>query len=304
MMVAIIGFTSLHLSRLELRMSTSQQDDSYARLLAQSSVEMAVAHIEQHSDWRTRYTSGTEIDVTPGNNFKTLYFKYIDTVDGDLGNNSTDPVTIQGIGRCGNSTYLYSVDYKASVTSSQQVSSVIKSFETTTNNNDDVNESNYMGQHFIPTLPAEVTSYAIPQIEVYLEGHGSASATLTFNFYSSNASGQPDTLLESLSVPETSLPATGSPSYHTFNLNSATDLTPGQGYCFTLEQTGGGNAATVHYRPGVSQTDTHMVWGGWGGWFASANESLKYRVHGFYTTETAGGEFTITPGSWQRVAAP
>ena len=305
MIVALVGFTSIHLSRLELRRSTAQNENNYARQLAQSGVEFAVAVIESNPSWRSTYSHGAEYTRSPSGMDADIIFRFLDNVDSDLANDTTHDVEIQGIGRYGDSEFRYSVTYAPSVVSESQSSQqVLKSYETAPNAIENVNSSNFLGQHFIADLPAEATSWTITQIDVYLEGHGAPSATLNFNFYTSDSNGQPDLLNESLAIPEVSLPPNGSPAYHQFNLSNATGLTPGQGYCFTLEQSGGGNAAIAHYNGGAIQTNSHVVRGGWGGWNTTANNSLRYRVHGTYMSPGGSGPFTIKPGSWQRIAVP
>ncbi len=302
--VSLIGLTSIHLSRLELRSATAQNERAYARQLAQSGVELAMAAIDLDPNWRTNYTHGIENVRSPAGASEDIIFRFLDNTDSNLGNDSTQEVEVQGIGRYGNAEYRYSVTYAHSETTDTQSSQqLLKSF-TTNNTNAIVNSSLYLGQYFVPDMPTEATSWNIDRIEVYLEGHGAVSATMDFKLYSSDINGEPATLLEAQAIPESALPPNGSPAYHAFNLSTATGLTPGGGYCFVMEQTGGGNSAIVHYEGGATQTNSHLIRGGVGWWSSEASNSLQYRVYGTYVTTVGTGPFVISPGSWQRVAVP
>lgn len=133
----------------------------------------------------------------------------------------------------------------------------------------------------------------------------SCLATLDVKLYHADGSGQPTTVIESVAVDEGLLPA-GTEGWYSVNFGSASDLTPGGNYFLGLECVTGGNAATVPYATGLSQTDSHLLRGGNNTWYSNSDDtqSIKYRIHGVYSSSTASGEFTITPGSWRRREAP
>lgn len=304
-LVAIMGFTSLHLSRLELRQATAHNEQLVARRLALSSVEHAMGRIQIDNSWRSNYNHGDENTANASEIPERLIFRFLDPADSDLADDNTEEVIIQGIGRSGSSEYRYNVTYAPSVTGQNtSAEQVLKSFDTGTNTDEQVNSSNFLGQHFIPDLPSDALSWSITRIEVYLEGHGSPSATMDFKLYTSDASGTPGTLVESQAVAESALPVNGSPAYHSFALSTATGLTTGQGYCFTMEQTGGGNCAIVPYQGGATQTNSQLLRGGGGWWNSATNQSLQYRVYGTVTTPGGTGDFALSPGTWQRTVVP
>ena len=304
-LIAIMGFTALHISRLELRQATAHSEMLTARSLAHSGVEFAMGRIQLDNNWRSNYNHGDEHSVNLSGVPERLIFRFLDTADDDLEDDSTEDVIIQGIGRCGTSEYRYNVTYAPTVTSQgTSAEQVLKSFDTGTNTNEQVSASGFLGQYFIPDLPSDALSWSITHIDVYLEGHGSPSATMDFKLYTDDGSGEPGTLIESLAVPESSLPVNGTPAYHQFDLSTATSLTPGQGYCFTMEQTTGGNSAIVHYAGGATQTNSHLLRGGVGWWNSANNQSLQYRVYGTVTTPGGTGDFAISPGTWQRTVVP
>jgi len=307
MLVSLIGFTALHLSRLELRTTNAQNDRAYARQLAQSGVEFALAKIDLDSSWRTNFSHGVENVISPLGLDANLIFKLLDNADSDLADDATEPVEIQGIGRYGGATFIYSVDYAASVTSSSQVGPLIlQSYEGVPASNFAINKWNYTGQHFIASLPAEAITWDVLSAEIYVQQSGGGTGnTLYVKFYTSDGSGQPATLLETVAVLESDLPA--SSDWHSIIFSSVTALTPGQGLCLALEgasQTN--NVCNVAYDTGVTQTDTHRLVGSSTSWSTPrASESILYRIHCVYNTAAGGsGEFTVTPGSWRTPAAP
>ena len=306
MLVSVIGFTAIHLSRIEVRAATRNNDITYARQIAQSGVEFATGAIDLDPSWRSNYTHGAESPRYPSGTDAVINFRLLDTTgDNDLGNDNTHPVEIQGIGRCGNAEVIYSVTYKPAVTSGDVIGpSDLFAYTGATSPTERVNDSNYIGQHFVPSLPAEATSWSVSQIQIYFQQHGATDATLVCNLYSSDGAGLPQTLLESVSFTENQLP-TGADDWHEVNYTSVSGLTPGNGLSFTLEEyTGDGNAVEVPYGTGVSQSNAHLLRGGWGSWNSADTQSLKIRVRGYYTTSSGTGEFTVTPGSWQLIEAP
>lgn len=312
LIIAMISLTSMHLARLELRDSVSRGDMAYAQRLAQASVEFAVAQIEYYDGgslrqhWRNRFDHNVEVNKSPSGYSETFSFRLLDHEDGDLADDHEDPIEIQGIGRWGSAVYVYSVTCSNAISAEEQVGPVVaRNYEGGTSTEETVDEGNYLGQYFMPSLPAGATQWQITGVEVFLSGHGALDKTLDVTLYESDAGGMPATLIESVSVQETALPASGSPDWHSVTFTAATNLDPAGGFCIGLERTGGGGAAIVPYDTGVSQTDSHILRGGSGTWYnIHATQSLQYRVHGIYTTSSGTGEFQIEPGSWKRAAAP
>lgn len=305
MIVSVIGLTSLHISRLELRQTQTLQDTAYARSVAQSSVEYAVAKIESDTSWRSNLVHGTEYSITPTGFNATMSYRLLDNDDSDLADDADEPVEIQGIGRYGDSTVTYSVTYARSVTSEEQVGpQVHASFETINfDSTVTINSSTSRGQYVLPSFPADAVSWTITEVDVMVSKNGATNSTLDFGLYFPNASQLPGSLIETIAVPETDLP-TSAYTWHTFQFSNATGLDPSVGVCFTLS-TSSSPAANLIYEPsGVSVTNAHLLENNGAGWSAQSNQSLYYRIHGVYTTAIGSGEFTITPGSWQTIAAP
>ncbi len=110
MIVGTIGLASMHLSRIQLRGSVTNEELAHAQLMAQSGIAFALCRIDKFPDWRTRYTHGTEEPAASWISLGTgkLKFVLLDS-DGDLADDPTDPVTIRAIGRAGNTTSVVTV---------------------------------------------------------------------------------------------------------------------------------------------------------------------------------------------------
>ncbi len=95
--ISLIGLTSIHLSRLDLKSAIAQNDRAYARQLAQSGVELAMATIDSDPSWRSNYNHGDENVVSPSGVNEEIIFRFLDNTDSNLRNDTAQDVEIQGI---------------------------------------------------------------------------------------------------------------------------------------------------------------------------------------------------------------
>ncbi len=108
LIVAMIGMVSIRIARLQLIAVNDHVNLNQARWLAQAAVDFGLGRINLDPVWRTTHVSGIEVApvlLGTGN----LSYRLVDEQDGDLANNSSDPVRLYGIGRSGNSTHILSV---------------------------------------------------------------------------------------------------------------------------------------------------------------------------------------------------
>jgi len=112
--VSVLGMSGLMVSRLQYRQAVQSRDWTEAGDLALSAIELGILRISQDTSWRTNFTNNAEITpISFGNG--TLSFKLVDAAlglsggDGNLNNNTYDPVRLYGIGRVGSTTRVYSV---------------------------------------------------------------------------------------------------------------------------------------------------------------------------------------------------
>jgi hypothetical protein len=109
MLLAAVCYGLLAVSRLNGRSYQQARDTREAEVLAESAVQRAAALLAKYpTTWRTTYTNNVETaQVAVGRG--TVSFKLVDEVDGNLSNNTTDPVRVYGYGRVGTATKVYSV---------------------------------------------------------------------------------------------------------------------------------------------------------------------------------------------------
>jgi len=299
LLVSIISMTAMHLARLELRTATALQDRTYARSLAQSSVEMALAKIiDLGPNWRNNLNHDQEYTTSPMGFGATLRYKYLDRLDDNLDNDDTQPVEIQGIGSYGDATFVYSVTYASNVV-------VLSSYDTPGGSTSawPLNADNWLGQYFVPALPADAVEWSVTRVDICAEKDTTGVTLTNVRLYEANGEGMPTTLLETVSLSNSELP--NSFDWVSINFADVVDRPAGIGLCLGLEGTSSSNQILVQYDGGnVTQMNSHMLEGGSGTWTASyPDKALWYRIHGVYTTPTSSGEFTIEPGSWRRIPA-
>jgi|GEM_PF-5235652 len=306
-LVSLIGFTALHLSRLELRTTTARNESNYARQLAHTGVEFALARIEwEGAFWRSTHSHGVEVTATPAGTSQSVAYRLLDNGDSDLNNDSTNPVEIQGIGRYRSATYVYSVTYAPSVTPEDLVSEqVLKNYYSGASPSaTPLRYDRWRGQYFLPTFPAEAVSWTVTSIEVKIKNSGFINSTLDVSLYLPDGSLLPGTLIEKIAVPEGDLP-TVSDVWDSYAFGSVSGLDPAVGLCLTLSTTLINEPAEVPIEPlGAVEANAHLLTSSGSSWGADPNQSLHYRVRGFYSTSEGTGEFAISPGSWQRIESP
>lgn len=100
LLVTVIGLSSLLESRVQRRASEAAADLIAARSYALSAIEVGLWQIDNWSTWRSNWTTGwLPTNQTIGDG--TLSLEAVDPIDGDLKNNTTDPVVLTGIGMKG-----------------------------------------------------------------------------------------------------------------------------------------------------------------------------------------------------------
>ena len=109
----VIAVTVLSVAQMAGRTNGLTNDAAEAEVLAESAVEYAQAKLAADPLWRVTYTSGVETTpVAWGRG--TISFKLVDEADGNLANNTSDPVRVYGFGRVGKAVKVYSINNTAS----------------------------------------------------------------------------------------------------------------------------------------------------------------------------------------------
>lgn len=107
--VAMMALAAMHVVRLNLKAATSRNERYEAVVLASSAVENGLIVLENDANWRTSLQSGAEYPSTPVTfGGGTFTWKLVDA-DGNLADDLSDTVLLQGIGRVGGVTHVEQV---------------------------------------------------------------------------------------------------------------------------------------------------------------------------------------------------
>ncbi len=110
--VAVIGISSLHIARLEVRESMALDEMARARIAARSGIECAIYMVKTNPFWRTTYENAVLNSLTVLSNYMvgsgTFNFTLTDT-DGDLDDNDEDAVSIRCVGTAGSARHVIEV---------------------------------------------------------------------------------------------------------------------------------------------------------------------------------------------------
>jgi len=108
LIVATIGISALMAARVQRRAMVASTDMIQARENARAAIERALWDIKvMPASWRFSLAGGALASGTFGGGTLTLVMT--DPVDGNLTNNTTDPVVLTGTGNVGQATYIIEV---------------------------------------------------------------------------------------------------------------------------------------------------------------------------------------------------
>jgi hypothetical protein len=109
LIVAVIGLSSLMAARVQRQVTEVSADMVQTRLLARSAIDLGLNTIKTYpANWRFVFDAGnlpTEMPLGAGQ----LTLTAVDPIDGNLMNNTTDPVVLTGIGKSGDARYMLEV---------------------------------------------------------------------------------------------------------------------------------------------------------------------------------------------------
>lgn len=109
-LVMIIGLASVAANRITTRRAELTNSATEARFLATAAVDYGLLHIDNNpGTWRADFTAGTVLaDDTPLDT-GTISLQAIDTIDGDLTNDTSQEVLLRGTGKVGEARMMYEV---------------------------------------------------------------------------------------------------------------------------------------------------------------------------------------------------
>jgi hypothetical protein len=287
--------------RIERRQAEGVDATMRARGNARSAVELALRVVANTPAWRTSYPHGVESTRQSLGTYGrgTVSWLITDT-DGNLSNRD-GALTLHGIGRVGEAVHVSSINVQAASSGPF----LLRNYENVLNilnqKSETVEDDEYYGQYFKPTLPASAIGWRVTSVQLYCN-RNTSNTTLRVRLYVPNGANMPSsTVIDSVDVNSNTISTvTG---WQTFAFTGQTSLDPAEGVCLALETTSTQPPIEFYYYDGgVAESNSAFVAGtpGWNTY--STSRALAYRVYGVYVT--AENELVPIAGTWQRQASP
>lgn len=306
LLIALIGLTAAYTARIEVHAAEAQQHLLHAQSLAVSSVELAVARIDDDDDWRSNYSHGATTTISPTGTNDKFRFRFLDEQDGDLADDVADPITIHGIGQSGRSTFVYRTQCVSMPIEEGPIElQAFDSWDSKGNQSEmDIDRGSWIGQHFRVDLPEEAIDWKITQIDVMLKRDGD-STHLDLVLYEADNQGMPAAELQSVRIERQQM-SRYSFNWVSSNFDVSRTASDSHDLCLGVTSEHGDRKAYAYFEnDNVWRANSHLLIGkeddGWKE--KKSDESLWFRVRGTYTT-LDGSQTELIPGSWQRVEAP
>jgi len=158
-----------------------------------------------------------------------------------------------------------------------------------------VTTTNWVGEYFVPTLPANATAWKVSKVQFYARSDGSTTGVSSVQLRTPS-SGLPGTLVDSVSLSESTL--TSSYTQQTISFTKATGLTPGSGLCFSVLFSSNSPTCDIEYQnTSAIPSNCNLISTTASGspWTSQTSQSLLFNVLGTVTTpDTASYKYYLT----------
>ncbi len=190
-----------------------------------------------------------------------------------------------------NDVHVFQLSYQLEATSTEEPPAPKESNETLLIGYDstrdlaelDVTSGRWIGQYFLPTLPADATGWKVTRIKFKARPQSSSDGALSVKLRRADASKKPSTVLEEKKVKEMDLIED---VWHDVSFSRVSGLPPTDGLCLTVEYASGSDVVgRVRYRDKnvsiVNATRLEYT----GSWATYTNQAMLFRVYGTVTTQ-------------------
>ena len=174
-----------------------------------------------------------------------------------------------------------------------------------TGNSFSISSSDWIGQYFAPTLPADALSWRVTRVRFEAKSRGQANGETRIQLRSASASNLPEsTIIEEHPMFEADL--SNGYQWVEFPYSNVSGLAPGQGLCLVLQHVSGSKSANVRFdnsgSSGCLETnDGGLSWTNWG------MRAMNYYVYGTYITDGSGPplsrEWLLSAGIMLRIGS-
>jgi hypothetical protein len=147
-----------------------------------------------------------------------------------------------------------------------------------------INNVNYRGQYFVPSLPANVTAWRVTRAMLKVAVWGSSKGITQIRLRPASGGLPGSAVLDEATLDESALASTY--TWSSFAYTKATGLRPGDGLCLTLEWVSDADSCAVNYVSGAGAAPgANLVTSSDGvTWSAAPADDLVYYVYGTYST--------------------
>lgn len=166
-----------------------------------------------------------------------------------------------------------------------------------------VQANSWIGEYFLPSLPADATSWSVTQVKFKTASVGPTTGQVVVELRQASAGLPTGTILAQATLLESSMDLVAY-QWETVGFSGVSGLSPTAGVCLVVRYVSGGDACKILYQEtGVSSTSAHMVKTSSGGasWSTTAGESMIFKVYGKVTTPS-GTSMGSLPIGWMRVS--
>ncbi len=150
-----------------------------------------------------------------------------------------------------------------------------------------VDSGHWIGQYFLPSLPADAVSWSVTRVQFPAMSNGATNGQVNVQLRQATISGLPTRMvLEGILVDESSLGDSYTP-WQEVAFSSVSGLFPGQRLCLVLEHVSDAHSCRAQYQDrNASPPNTHLVETSNGGssWTAPSGGSMLFKVYGTITT--------------------
>ncbi len=166
-----------------------------------------------------------------------------------------------------------------------------------------VQQNNWVGEYFLPSLPADATSWSVTQVLFKAAAAGLATGQVVIELRQASAGLPTGTILAQATVPESYMDPVTS-QWESVGFSGVSGLSPAAGLCIVVRYLSGGDACKILYQDtDAYPTGAHMVTTSTGGasWTAPPACSMMFKVYGTVTTPsgTSAGSSKI---GWMRIS--
>jgi len=142
-----------------------------------------------------------------------------------------------------------------------------------------ITNTHWVGEYFVPTLPAGTTSWTPTHVKVQLQRNGTTTGTVSVGIYAASGGLPTGSALASGSIDIATVSATAA-TWANAQLTPTVALTPGAGYCLVLGTSSAGIGSALFDTTSLTNTTYCSSTNGSTVWTAKSGQTLEFYLYG------------------------